>query len=148
MSTESKLQEDLKQAMKSGDKVTLSTLRMLKSAMGYARIEKGSDLSEDDIIQVISREAKKRRESVDAANQAGREDIVQSESAELEVLSKYLPEQMSEAEIETVISEIISSIGASSIKDQGKVMSAAMKALRGKADGKLVSSITQRLLTG
>ncbi len=148
MSTELKLQEDLIKAMKSGDKVVVSTIRLIKSAIGYAKIEKGAELTDEDVMQVIAREGKKRRESIESAKSADRSDIADSESAELEVITRYLPEQMDEAQVEAVVREVIAETGATSTKDQGRVMGAAMKKLRGKADGTLVSAITQRVLAG
>jgi uncharacterized protein YqeY len=148
MSTELKLQEDLIKAMKSGDKVVVSTIRLIKSAIGYAKIEKGTELTDEDVMQVIAREGKKRRESIESAKSADRSDIADSESAELEVITRYLPEQMDEAQVEAIVREVIAETGATSAKDQGRVMGAAMKKLRGKADGTLVSAITQRVLAG
>lgn len=148
MSKELTLQEDLVKAMKAGDKVVVSTIRLIKSALGYAKIEKNAELTEEEVILVISREGKKRRESIESASHANRADIVQSESAELEIIMRYLPQQMDETQVEAIVREVIDETGATSAKDQGRVMGVAMKKLRGKADGTLVSAIVQRLLAG
>lgn len=126
----------------------VSTIRLVKSALSYARIEKGSDLTEDEVLLVISKEAKKRKESIEMAQKANREDIAAKEKEELDILKRYLPEEMDEAQVEAIISDVISQTGATSIKDRGKVMGAVMPKVRGKADGKLVSAIVERLLNG
>lgn len=148
MSTQLQLQQDLITAMKSGDKVAVSTIRMLKSALGYAKIQKGEELTEEDVIQLLGKEAKKRNETIVSAQQANRMDILEQETAELEIVSRYIPKQMDEAQVEAVMREVIAETGASGVKDTGKVMGAGMKKLRGKADGNLVSSVVQRLLAG
>jgi uncharacterized protein len=142
------IDEQLKSAMKSGDKLTVSVLRMLKSAVKYVEIEKGQQLSDDDVVQVVSREAKRRRESIEQFEQGGRSDLVEQETAELKILSQYLPEQLDEAELAGIAREVISELHAASKADKGKVMGALMPRVRGKADGKLVNRIVDELLQG
>ena len=142
------IDEQLKSAMKSGDAVTVSVLRMLKSAIRYVEIEKGHPLSDDDIVQVVSREGKKRRESIEQFEQGGRADLVEKETAELRILARYLPEQLDEAELAGIAREVISELNATSKADKGRVMGALMQRVRGRADGKLVNRIVDELLEG
>ncbi len=148
MSVVDTLQEHMKQAMKSRDELALSTIRQLRSSVSYARIAKGDELTDDEVIEVISREAKKRREAIEMAERGGRKEFADKERAELEVISRYLPEQLGEAEIEAVAREIAAEVGAEGPKDLGKVMGPLMKRIRGKADGKLAGQVVERILRG
>ncbi|OFX17205.1 MAG: hypothetical protein A2Z18_08885 [Armatimonadetes bacterium RBG_16_58_9] len=148
MSLSNTLHEDMKQALKSKDELALSTLRLLRSSVGYARIEKGEDLTDDEVVGVISREAKKRRETIEFAEQAGRLEVAEREKAEMEVLSRYLPAQLDEAAIEAIAREVVAEVGAVDIKDRGKVMGVLMKRIRGQADGKLAGSVVEKILRG
>ncbi|MCE5198027.1 MAG: GatB/YqeY domain-containing protein [Armatimonadota bacterium] len=148
MSLTDKLQEDMKHALKSRDELRLSTIRLIKSSVSYARIAKGSELTDDEVLGVISREAKQRRESIEGANAAGRADIAEREKAELDILTEYLPKQLDEAEIEAIVRDTVAEVGAVDIKDRGKVMGPLMQKVRGKADGKLVSQVVERVLRG
>jgi uncharacterized protein YqeY len=148
MSLNDKLQEDMKLALKSKDELRLSTIRMVKSSVSYARINKGSELTDDEVLVVIAKEAKQRRESIEAAKSGGREDIAERESAELDVLNAYLPAQLSEAEVEVVVREIAAGVGVVDIKDRGKLMAPVMQKLKGKADGRLVNLVVERVLRG
>ena len=142
------LQEDMKQALRSKDELTLSTIRMVKSSVGYARIEKRRDLTDDEVLVVIAKQAKQRRESIEAAEGGGRADIAERERAELEILSKYLPEQLSEGQIENIVREVAAEMGVTDIEDRGKLMGPVMQKTRGRADGKLVNQIVERVLRG
>ena len=148
MSLNAKLREDMKLAMKSREALRLSTLRLILSSVSYARIDKGDELTDDEVLGVLSREAKKRRESVEAANRGGRTDIAEREGSELNIINEYLPKQLDEAEVEALVRSIISDVGAVDIKDRGKVMGPLMARTRGRADGKLASEIVERLLRG
>ena len=142
------LDDDLKSAMKSREALRLSVLRMLKSAARYAEIEKGETLSDDDVLQVVARECKRRRESIEQFEKGNRPDLVAKESAELEILKRYLPEQLDETEVIGIAREVISELHAASKADKGKVMGALMQKVRGKADGRLVNRIVDELLEG
>jgi len=142
------LDDDLKSAMKSREALRLSVLRMLKSAARYAEIEKGETLSDDDVLQVVARECKRRRESIEQFEKGNRADLVAQEKAELEILSGYLPEQLDEMEVIGIAREVISELRAASKADKGKVMGALMQKVRGKADGRLVNRIVDELLEG
>lgn len=148
MSLIDRLQQDMKLALKSKDELTLSTVRLLLSSVSYAQIEKGGQLTDDEVLQVLSREAKKRKESIEAAERAGRVDVAEREKTELQIINKYLPEQLSEVEVEAMAREIAAEVGAVDIKDRGKVMGPLMQRIRGRADGKLASQVVERILRG
>lgn len=144
-----KLTDDLKQAMKSADQETVGVLRILLTAIKNKEIEKRtktgneSQLSDDEIIQTMMSEAKKRKESIEIFTKGERKDLADKEMGELVILQKYLPKQLSETEVELVVDKVLKEISA---KDFGSVMKEAMKELKGKADGKIVSEIIQRKL--
>ena len=143
------INQDLKTAMKSGDDVGKRTLRGLKAAITRAEKEKGNQpLTDDEILAVLQKQAKQRRDSIEAYQQAGRDDLVAEESAELAVIETYLPQQMSEEEIRTVAQRVIEEVGATGPRDMGKVMGKLMPQLRGKADGRLVNQVVRNLLAG
>jgi uncharacterized protein YqeY len=138
MSVENQLVEDMKLAMKSGNKIELDTIRMLRAQVKSASIEKKGDLTEAEIAQVLQKEAKKRKEAIEMYQKGNREDLVKKEKAELSILSKYLPEQLSEKDLDEIIKTAIESLQVDSEKDMGRVMGAIMPKVKGKADGKLV----------
>ncbi|NLI15981.1 MAG: GatB/YqeY domain-containing protein [candidate division Zixibacteria bacterium] len=142
------ISQDLAQAMKSGDKLTLSVLRMLKSDLKYKQIEIGRELKDEDCLAVFSSAAKKRQDSIESYIKGGRQDLADIESAELEIIKKYLPQQLSESELEQVIGEVIAEIGASSPSDLGAVMKALMPKVKGKADGRRINEIVRKKLGG
>ncbi len=148
MSLTEKLLEDQKLAMKSRDELRLSTIRLLRSSVSYARINKGSELTDDEVLELLSREAKRRREAIDAAVSGERTDVAEKEMAELEIINAYLPQQLDEAQIEAIAKEIVDQTGANGPKDRGKVMGPLMQRIRGKADGKLAGQVVERLLQG
>ena len=141
---------DMKEAMKSHDKETLSTLRFLKSATDLSKINNKMDRTEspndDTVIEVVSKQVKTHKESIEEFKKAGRNDLVENLLKEVQVLSKYLPEQLSEDEVRSKIDEVISSVKASSIKDMGKVMKELTPLFKGKADMKLVNEIVREKL--
>lgn len=148
MDIQEKLVIDMKESMKSGEKLRLSTIRMIRSGLKNAEIAKGGDLSEDDIMGVLAGEARRRKEAIDEYEKAGRDDLASKERQELVIVQEYMPEQMSEDEIEALIREAINETGADSKKDMGRVMGKVMPQVKGKADGRLVNEITSRLLGG
>jgi uncharacterized protein YqeY len=141
-----RLTEDMKQAMKEKDKVRLSVLRMVKAAVKNREIEIGRPLADDDVLGVIQKELKQRRDSLQAFESAGRTDLVDEVKAEIDVLMSYLPKQLSEEELREIVQSVISELGASGKADVGKVMSAVMPKVKGRADGRLVQSLVQSLL--
>ncbi len=146
MSILQQLTEDMKQAMKAQEKLKLSTIRMLISQLKNEKIDSGKDLTPDEEVQILMNAAKKRKEAIEAYQKGNRQDLLEKEQQELEIIRQYLPAQMSDEEIQNQIDDIIQSTGASSIKDLGKVMSEAMKALKGRADGKKVQQLVREKL--
>lgn len=147
MSLQQKVMSQLKEAMKAKDKVALESLRAIKSALLLAQTSGDKkELSEEDEIKLVQKLVKQRKESADLYTKQGREDLAKPELAQAEILSQFLPEQISEEELKKVISEIINQVGASSMKDMGKVMGLASKQLAGKADGKAISGVVKQLL--
>lgn len=144
------LKADLTTAMKARDEVSSSTIRMVLTAITNEEVsgKEARTLTDAEIITVLSREMKKRREAAEAFEAAGRADKSASEKAEGEVISKYLPQQMSEDEIKKLIAATIAKVGASSPADMGKVMGAIKGEVAGKADGALVSSLVKAALAG
>lgn len=141
------LQQDLNQALKDRNEVATSTLRMAISNLKNARIAKGADLVDDDVILELSKDAKRHKESIAAFESAGRAELAQKEKAELDVLAKYLPAQISETEIKRVVDEAISALNPAGISDMGRVMAAVMAKLGKTADGSQVSSIVSERLS-
>ncbi|MSU84091.1 MAG: GatB/YqeY domain-containing protein [Pedosphaera sp.] len=147
MSLQQRVNDELKSSMLARQALRTGTLRMLKAALGYAQIEKKTEtLSDADVMTLIQREAKKRRDSIEEFEKAGRTEMAANEKAELEVLSEYLPKALSAEELESLIREIITEVGATSKKDMGAVMKAAQSKVDGRADGKSVSALVSRLL--
>lgn len=145
-----KLQEELKQSMLAKDELRTSVLRLLLSAINYYEIQKGGagyEATAEDVLSVIQKEAKQRRDSIEEFKKAGRQELVDKEQKELEILQTFLPEQMSEEEVRTIVDQTISETGATSIQDMGKVMSALTGKLKGKADMGIVSGIVRSKLT-
>ncbi|MEK7570928.1 MAG: GatB/YqeY domain-containing protein [Patescibacteria group bacterium] len=143
------LREELKQAMFAKDETKKSVLRMLISAIGYFEIEKGGagyEATEQDVMDVIGKQAKQRRDSIEQFTTAGRTELVENETKELAILQSYLPQQMGEEEIKTLVKEAIAATGATTSADMGKVMGALMPKTKGKADGALVSKIVRESL--
>jgi uncharacterized protein YqeY len=147
MSLQQRVNDELKSSMLARQAVRTGTLRMLKAALGYAQIEKKTEtLSDADVMAMIQREAKKRRDSIDEFEKAGRTEMAANEKAELEVLSEYLPKALSAEELESLIREVITEVGATSKKDMGAVMKVVQSKVDGRADGKSVSALVSRLL--
>ncbi|HUQ85138.1 MAG TPA: GatB/YqeY domain-containing protein [Candidatus Limnocylindrales bacterium] len=147
--TKEQLQGELKKAMLARDVVKTSSLRMLISAIGYYEIQKGGagyTATDEDILAVVQKEAKKIKDSIEQFTNAGRNELVEKEKGELAILQTYLPEEMGEEEIRKLVTEAISSTGASTPADMGKVMGALMPSTKGKADGSLVSKIVKEEL--
>lgn len=144
-----KIQEDLQAAMIAKDEEKLSTIRMLKSALQYAEIAKGAgyNATDEDVLDVVGREIKKHREAIELYEKGGRPELADKEKKELEILQGYLPEQMSEEEVQKLVDEAVSSTGATSMQDMGKVMGALMPKVKGKADASMVSNLVKQKLT-
>ncbi|MCI1975463.1 MAG: GatB/YqeY domain-containing protein [Limosilactobacillus sp.] len=133
------LTSDMVSAMKSRDKETLGVVRMLKAAVQNEQIEQGHDLTPDEEVAVMAREYKQRKESLEEFKQAGRQDLVEKTEAEMKIVENYMPKQLSADDVKKIVADTIEQVGASSMKDFGKVMGAVMPKVKGKADGKLVN---------
>lgn len=143
------IKDELKQAMLAKDTTKTSVLRMLISAIGYAEIQKGGagyEATDEDVMNVIQKEAKQHKDSIEQYKNAGRNELVEKEQTELSLLQKYLPEQMEEDEIKKLVTDAIAKTGATGPTDMGKVMGALMPHVKGKADGGLVSKIVREEL--
>lgn len=144
--TKEKLQEELKQSMMARDELRTSVLRLLLSAINYYEIQKGGagySATEEDVLSVIQKEAKQRRDSIEEFKKAERQELIDKETAELNILQAFLPEQMSEEEVRSIVEQTISETGATSIQDMGKLMGTLNAKLKGKADMGLVSNIVR-----
>jgi len=148
MSLITTIDQDIKQAMLSKQEAKLRGLRAIKAALLLARTEKGAsdEITPDAEVKVLQKLVKQRRESADIYTAQNRPDLYQIEADELEVIETYLPKQMQRDEVESYVKELIGRVGATSVKDMGKVMGAANKELAGKADGKTISEIVKQLL--
>ncbi len=142
-----KLQEDLKTAMKGGDRNRVNVLRMLISEFKNERIKKGSDLTQDDAISLLKTAVKKRKDAAALYREGGREDLAVNEEADIPVIGSYLPEQLSREETERIVTEIITESGALGIKDMGRVIGAFMAKYRSVADGSMVQEIVKGKLS-
>ena len=137
-----KIAADMKDAMRAKDTVRLSTLRLLKSAVEYHKIEKKQEqLTDIEVTAVIKKQIKQRQDSIEGFEKGGRADLVEKEKAELAVLKTYLPEELSQAQVEKVVKATIAEVGATSKTDMGKVMKAVQAKLAGRADNRLVSQL-------
>lgn len=147
--TKAELKDELKKSMLARDTEKTSTLRMVISALGYYEIEKGGagyEATEEDVMNVLQKQAKQRKDSIEQFKAGGRDELAAKEAKELALLESYLPAQMGEKEINKLVDEAIAAIGASSAQDMGKVMGALMPKTKGKADGSLVSKIVREKL--
>ncbi len=146
MEIQDRLSEDLKTAMKAKEKVKVETIRMVRAQLQDFQIAKRDELTEEDEISVLINAAKKRKEALELYEKSDREDLIERERQELAIISAYLPAQLSKEEVEKAVLRVIQEVGASSAQDMGKVMGAAMKELKGKADGKMVQEIVREKL--
>lgn len=146
MSTITQIDSDIKEALKSGQKEKLTVLRGLKSDLKYAQIDKGKELTEEDVIGVLSSAAKKRRDSIEQFQAGERQDLVDSETFGLNIIEQYLPKQLSEDELRQIIKDAVAESGAESPQQIGLVMKVVMPKVKGKADGKVVNRLVSEIL--
>lgn len=146
MTTKLQLEEALKEAMRSRDDVRRRTLRMVLTAIKLSEVEKGEDLDNSEIMAILQKEVKSRRESVTDAQRAGRSDLVEAAEAEIKVLEEYLPEQLTSDQLEIMAKEAIDEAGATSIREMGQVMKVLMPRIQGQATGEQASQIVRKLL--
>ncbi|AZR73166.1 glutamyl-tRNA amidotransferase [Anoxybacter fermentans] len=141
------LLEDMKIAMKQKDKERLSVIRMARAAIKNVEIDKRKDLTDEEVIEILAKEVKSRRDAITEYEKAGRDDVVQKLQQEIEILSKYLPRQLTREELEVLVNEVVAQVNATSLKDMGKVMGAIMPKVKGRADGKLVNQLVREKLS-
>ncbi|GAA0362541.1 GatB/YqeY domain-containing protein [Bacillus horti] len=147
MSFIERLNSEMKQAMKDKDKTKLNVIRMVKASLQNEKIQLGRDLNDDEVLTVVSRELKQRKDSLQEFEKAGRDDLAQAVQEEINILVQYMPEQLSEEEVLQIVKETISEVGASSKADMGKVMGAIMPKVKGKADGALINKLVLQQLS-
>ncbi len=149
MSLKNQIQTDLVEAMKARAEVKVSTLRMLKSSIGKFEVsgKEKTEASDDDVMKIIKKEAKQRKDSIQQFTEGGRDDLVGPEQAELEILETYLPDMMSEEQIQEIVKSTVSEMGATSMGDMGKVMGAVMGKVGAEADGGVVKNVVQNVLS-
>lgn len=147
MMLKEKLQQEMKDALKSGDSRKRTLLGMVLSAIKNKEIEKRGELGDDDVIAVIASEIKKRKDSVEQFEKGGRPELAEGEKKELEMLMVYMPKQMSEDEVRIEVKKTITETGAKDIKEMGKVIGAVMAKIKGKADGQTVSQLVKEELS-
>ena len=149
MTLEQQIQEDIKAAMKAKDSVAMNAVRAVKGEIRLFKTAEGGsgEVTDEDVLKMIRKLVKQRRESAEQYVAAGRKELADNELAEAAVIEKYLPKQLSEAEVEAKVKEMIAALGATSLKEMGKVMGAANAALAGRADGRTISGIVRKLLS-
>lgn len=146
MSLKEQLNNDFKEAMRNRDQLRKNVITLIRSEIKQIEVDKRIELEEQDIIEIISRQLKQRKDALEEFNKGNREDLAQQAEEEAQILLSYLPEQLSEEEITKIIKETIAETGANSIKEMGKVMAAIMPKVKGIADGKLVNQIVREQL--
>ncbi len=147
MSLKAQLLEEMKAAMKNRDVIRKNAIQMVRSAVLQVEKDNKTTLDDDGIIDIIAKEVKKRKEALPEFEKSGRQDLIDNLKGEIEVLMEFLPEQLSEGEIEAIVRQAISDTGATSARDMGKVMQAVMPKIKGRADGKVVNQIVRKLLS-
>jgi uncharacterized protein YqeY len=148
MTLQTRIESAMRDAMRARDQRRTSTLRMAMAAAKNRQIELGRELTDEDMIEVLGKQAKQRRESIEQFRAGGREEMAANEEAEAAILAEFLPEQLSEAELVQMVDEAVAAAGASGPGDMGRVMGALMPRTKGRADGKLVSDLVRRRLGG
>ena len=146
MSLNDRLNEDMKQAMRNQDKFRLSVIRMVRSSIKNIEIDQRKSLNDQEVLDVLTRELKQRKDSLQEFEKAGRDDLVENLKLEIAIISEYMPQQLSEDEVKEIVQQTIQEVGASSKADMGKVMAALMPKVKGRADGKLVNQLVQQFL--
>ena len=147
MSLKEKLQSDLHQAMRAKDRVRLSVIRMLRSSIGYEEIDKKRQLDDSAVLDIITRQVRQRHESIQIYKDANRQELVDKETQELQILQGYLPAQLTDDELTELAQEVIQQVGASGPQDKGRVMGRLMPQVRGKAQGGDVNRVVTALLS-
>lgn len=142
-----KLMNDLKEAMKNKDLIRKNTIQMVRAAVLQVEKDKQIELTEAQIVEIIAKEAKKRKDTAQEFEKSGREDLIKQNNEEIAILTEYLPKQLEVDEVEKIVSEVINQVGATSMKDMGVVMKTAKERIGASADGKTISDVVKKLLT-
>jgi len=148
MTLKERLQKELVEAMRARDTLKVDVIRLLRNSIRQKEIELKKELSDDDVIKILSNAAKQRRESIKAYEAGKREDLVEREKRELDIIESYLPEKFSQEELIKIVEDVIKEVGASSLRDLGKVMPKVMAKVKGRADGSEVQAIVRSKLVG
>jgi uncharacterized protein YqeY len=146
MSLSDRLNEDMKQAMRGQEKFRLSVIRMVRSSIKNVEIDLRRSLEDNEVLDILNRELKQRKDSLQDFEKAGRDDLVDALKVEIEIIAEYMPTQLTEDEITVIVKQTIQETGASTKADMGKVMGALMPKVKGRSDGKLVNQVVQQLL--
>ena len=146
MSLKQKLQEDLKSSMKNKDTVKKSVITLIRASIKQYEVDNRVELGDEEIVDLIAKQLKQTRDSREEFAKAGREDLVSKAEAEIEVLKEYLPQQLSEEELNKIVISTISEVGATSMKDMKKIMTSIMPKVKGRADGKLINELVKKNL--
>jgi len=146
MSILERMKSDLKEAMKAKDIVARDTIRMIMSAVKQIEVDERRDVTNEDMIKILQKAIKQREDAIGFAKEGGRDDLIEENQEEIAIIEKYLPKQLSDDELRDEIAQIVKEVGASSMKDMGKVMGLATKRLAGKADGKRINVVVKELL--
>ncbi len=141
------IKKQIIEAMKAKDEIRLSTLKLLSSALYNAQIKKREELTEEEELEIVKREAKKRKDAIEAYEKAGATERAEKEKKELKILQEYLPEELSDEELKKIVDEVVSSMGATNMQDMGKVIGAVLGKCKGQADGKKVSEMVRSKLS-
>jgi len=147
MNTKEKLSQNLKDAMRAKDETAKRTIRLTLAAIKNAEIDNQTELEESAVLAIMQKEVKSRHETIEGAEQAGRDDLIAEARAEIAVLEAFLPQALSPEEIEGIVAETVAEVGATSMREMGQVMQAVMPKVRGRADGKDVNQIVRKLLS-
>ncbi len=147
MSLKEKLMEDLKTSMKNKDTIRKNTITMVRAAIKQIEVDQRKDVQDEEILEIISKQAKERRLAIEDFKRGSREDLVSQTEAEIEILLQYLPQQLTEDEVEQIVVETIKEINATSMKDIGLIMKAVMPKVKGKTDGNIVNKVVKKIFS-
>ncbi len=146
MTLKDKLMDDLKESMKNKEQVRKSVVTLIRSAVKQKEVDERVELSDEDVLAIITKQVKQRKDALEEFKKAQREDLILQTEQEIDILMQYLPKQLTDDELEFIIKEIINQIGASTMKDMGKIMGLTMPKVQGKADGKRINEIAKKFL--
>ena len=146
MTLKDKLMDDLKESMKNKEQVRKSVVTLIRSAVKQKEVDERVELSDEDVLAIIAKQVKQRKDALEEFKKAQREDLILQTEQEIDILTQYLPKQLTDDELESIIQEIINQIGASTMKDMGKIMGLATPIVQGRADGKSINDIAKKFL--